>query len=439
MRFRVPGTRTATVIACAGLCLWSVRSVAQYLTSRDVLGADQVVPDVVLDYGPDPNQFGHLYLPEGEGPFPVLVVIHGGCWLSFANLGYLGRFAKAFAEAGIATWNIEYRRVDNPGGGWPNTFLDVANGIDVLRTVGDEYRLDLNQVVAVGHSAGGHLALWAAARPRIDEESVLYSETPLPIVAAVSLAGPGQLAPFRDTDNEVCGGDVIDQLLGGSPDEVPDHYAAGSPIQMLPLGVPQRLITGVDDPAVPPTYAETYAAAATKAGDDAVALILDGAAHFEAIVPGTDVWPEVQAEILGLFEEREQYASSEVEQEIWALEEAYMSAFENAKHSEIVELLHRDFLGWPRELESPSDRSEASRFLKDNFPEPLQLSFELDRAGIRVSGDAAITHYIVRISEKGGFGERQVQAVRITHTWIRDGADWKILGGMSSTVPGSVR
>ncbi|MCG6948000.1 MAG: alpha/beta hydrolase, partial [Acidobacteria bacterium] len=237
MRFRVPGTRTATVIACACLCLWSARSMAQYLTSRDVLGADPVVPNVVLNYGTDANQFGHLFLPDGEGPFPVLVVIHGGCWLSFADLEYLGRFAKAFAQAGIATWNIEYRRVDSPGGGWPNTLLDVAKAIDFLRAMESEYRLDLNRVVAVGHSAGGHLALWAAARPRIEEESVLYSETSLPIVAAVSLAGPGQLAPFRDMDNEVCGGDVIDQLLGGSPDEVPDHYAAGSPIRMLPLGV----------------------------------------------------------------------------------------------------------------------------------------------------------------------------------------------------------
>jgi acetyl esterase/lipase len=291
---------------CLILCLWPTPSTAQYLSSSDVLGAEPVEPDFVLAYGADPEQFGHLYLPEGPGPHPVLVAIHGGCWLSFADLEHLGRFSAAFADAGIAVWSIEYRRVDSPGGGWPNTFLDVGSGIDFLRSLEPEYRLDLTRVVVVGHSAGGHLALWAAARPKIAEESVLHSGAPLSITAAVSLAGPGQLAPFRDTDNEVCGGDVIDQLLGGSPDELPGHYEAGAPIRLLPLGVPQRLITGVDDPAVPPTYAETYAAAASEAGDDVEAITLEGAAHFETIVPGTEVWPEVQSEILGLFEKREQ-------------------------------------------------------------------------------------------------------------------------------------
>jgi acetyl esterase/lipase len=261
---------------------------------------------VVLKYGTDPNQFGHLYLPEGKGPFPVLVVIHGGCWLSFADLEHVGRFSAAFADAGIAVWSIEYRRVDSPGGGWPNTFLDVGRGIDFLRSMVSEYPLDLKRVVVVGHSAGGHLALWAAARPRIAVESVLHSDAPLPITAAVSLAGPGQLAPLRENDNEVCGGDVVDQLLGGSPGEVPGHYAAGVPFRMLPLGVPQRLITGAGDSAIPPVFAESYAAAAKEAGDDVEAVILEGAAHFEIIVPGTDVWPQVEAEILELFEKRDE-------------------------------------------------------------------------------------------------------------------------------------
>ena len=291
---------------CLILCLWPTPSTAQYLSSSDVLGAEPVEPDFVLAYGADPEQFGHLYLPEGPGPHPVLVAIHGGCWLSFADLEHLGRFSAAFADAGIAVWSIEYRRVDSPGGGWPNTFLDVGSGIDFLRSVEPEYRLDLTRVVVVGHSAGGHLALWAAARPKIAEESVLHSGAPLSITAAVSLAGPGQLAPLRDTDNEVCGGDVIDQLLGGSPEEVPGHYAAGVPGRMLPLGVSQRLITGVGDSAITPQFAEAYATAAKEAGDDVLALTLDRAGHFETIVPGTEVWPEVQSEILELFEVREQ-------------------------------------------------------------------------------------------------------------------------------------
>jgi acetyl esterase/lipase len=277
---------------------------ADYLSAQDVMNAEPVEPDFVLTYGPGPDQFGHLRLPKGPGPFPVLVVIHGGCWLSFADLKYTGHFAAEFAQSGVATWSLEYRRVDSPGGGWPNTFLDVANGIDHLRSIKSEYRLDLSQVVVVGHSAGGHLALWAAGRAKIAEDSPLYSATPLAIKGVVSLAGPAQLAPFRDTDNKVCGGDVIDELMGGSPEEVPGHYAAGSPFRLLPLGVPQRLLTGVDDLAVPAHFADSYAAAAVKAGDDATAVSLAGAAHFEVIVPGTNVWSEVESTILSLFEKR---------------------------------------------------------------------------------------------------------------------------------------
>ena len=124
---------------------------------------------------------------------------------------------------------------------------------------------------------------------------------------------------------------------------------------------------------------------------------------------------------------------SEVEREVWALEEAYISAFKNARHNEIASMLHRDFLGWPRESEWPSEKSDVARFLKENFPQPLEMGFELNRAGIRVSGDVVITHYLVMIRGEDSVGTGQVQAVRITHTWIKEGAHWKILGGMSST------
>jgi acetyl esterase/lipase len=300
--------RVLALALAAGVTVWILPapSAAQYLSAQDVLSADPVEADFVLAYGNEPEQFGHLRLPEGSGPFPVLVIIHGGCWLSFANLQYMSRFAADLSEAGIATWNIEYRRVDSPGGGWPNTFLDVANGIDYLRFLQAEYHLDLSQVIVAGHSAGGHLALWAAGRSNISEESPLYLEAPLVIKGAVSLDGPGQLAPMRDTDNEVCGGDVVDMLMGGSPEEVPDNYAAGSPIRLLPIDVPMRLVTGEDDPAVPPRFAEAFAAAAAEVGDDATVIILREAAHFEAIVPETNVWPEVRSTILGMFGKVEQ-------------------------------------------------------------------------------------------------------------------------------------
>ena len=129
----------------------------------------------------------------------------------------------------------------------------------------------------------------------------------------------------------------------------------------------------------------------------------------------------------------------EVEEQIWALEEIYMTAFEAADHKIILDLLHDRFLGWPRESELPTGKSESTEFLKDNYPEPLELDFELKRAGIRVSGDVAITHYLVMIKGKNDLGAGPTHTIRITHTWIREGADWRILGGMSGTAPGSVR
>jgi pimeloyl-ACP methyl ester carboxylesterase len=175
-----------------------------------------------------------------------------------------------------------------------------------LRFLQSEHHLDLSQVVVAGHSAGGHLALWAAGRPNVSEESPLYREAPLSITGVVCLNGPGQLAPLRNTDNEDCGGDVVDMLMGGSPEEVPDNYAAGSPIQLLPLGVPFRLLTGADDYPVLKRLADTFAAAAVEAGDDVKAVTLERTAHFETIVPGTDVWPEVRSTILDMFGKFEQ-------------------------------------------------------------------------------------------------------------------------------------
>ena len=128
---------------------------------------------------------------------------------------------------------------------------------------------------------------------------------PLRVIGAVSLAGPGQLGPFRDLDNQVCGMDIIDELMGGSPEDAPANYAAGSPIRLLPLDVPQVLITGVDDPAVPPRFADDYAVAARSSGDEATSVTLDGASHFEVIAPTSGVWPQIKERVLHMFRRSE--------------------------------------------------------------------------------------------------------------------------------------
>lgn len=172
------GARVAQFCAVALLCVSAVP--AQLLKPRDVDVIAAAPPDRVIAYGSDPNQFGQLFLPKGRGQFPVAVVIHGGCWKKFADLKNTAPMSDALRKAGIATWNIEYRRVDNEGGGWPGTYLDIAAAIDHLRTLAREHRLDMKEVITVEHSAGGHLALWAAARRRLTEESPLYVKNPLP-------------------------------------------------------------------------------------------------------------------------------------------------------------------------------------------------------------------------------------------------------------------
>ncbi len=235
-------------------------------------------------YGSGPQQFGELRLPEGKGPFPVFVIIHGGCWMSAFDYVYMTRLSAWLAERGVASWTIEYRRVGDEGGGWPGTFLDVATATDHLRALARDAPLDLDRVFAAGHSAGGQLALWLASRGRLAEKSELYRENPLPIRGVLGLAAITDLAQYRVGPPDSCHSSV-EQLLGGGPDKFPVRYAETSPQQRLPLGVPQIFIQGENDPIVDPASVRAYIAAAKAAGDTAVVLPLPAAGHFEASVP----------------------------------------------------------------------------------------------------------------------------------------------------------
>ena len=273
---------------------------AQRLGPRDVDKLPSKPPDARISYGNDPLQVGELRVPQGKGPFPVAVVIHGGCWVSkFATLQNTAALSDALRDAGVATWNIEYRRLDNPGGGWPGTFADVADGTDKLREIAKAHPLDLSRVVTVGHSAGAHLALWAAARGRLKKGSPLFRDNPLTLRAAVALDGPGDLRGFYEYAKNICGANVIDQLMGGSPSAVAERYAQGSPAELLPLGTKQVLIVGIDSGVMPPPARESYAAAVMKAGD-AVEIIEVPGGHFEMTAPTTAAWTTVKEKVLSL-------------------------------------------------------------------------------------------------------------------------------------------
>ncbi|MBV9229511.1 MAG: alpha/beta hydrolase [Chloroflexi bacterium] len=251
-----------------------------------------------LPYAPGVLQFGELHLPGPGGIHPTVILIHGGFWRTPYDYTLMTGLAKDLAKRGIAAWNIEYRRIGDPQGGWPATLLDVARAADHLRIIAAKYALDLQRVVTVGHSAGGHLALWLAARPRITTGSTLSgagapgspageSALPLAISGAISLAGVSDLAMGWSMK---LGDEAVAELLGGSPGDVPERYATASPAAMLPLGVPQVLIHGTADDRVPFAMSQAYAAAAQAAGDQATLIELKNQDHFVLIDPHSAAW-----------------------------------------------------------------------------------------------------------------------------------------------------
>jgi acetyl esterase/lipase len=257
--------------------------------------------DYRISYGKDESQFGDLRVPPGAGPHPVVILIHGGCWKAdFATLRDLAPMADALKAEGIATWNIEYRRLSQSGSGWPGTYLDVSKSVDYLREIAGDKKLDLTRVIVIGHSAGGHLAMWVAARFRLSSKSALYVKDPLPIRGVIDLAGTGDMKGFIQFEKHGCHGAVVEEMLGGKPIDVPERYAQASAINMLPLGIPQVLIWGRNDDIAPIWMGERYTLAAKQAGDPVRLLSIPDVGHFEIASPLATTWPAVRSEIFAL-------------------------------------------------------------------------------------------------------------------------------------------
>lgn len=226
-------------------------------------------------YGDHPDQHGELFVPPGEARAGVAVVLHGGFWRDAYGRSLMDRLCEDLARAGLPAWNLEYRRL--PEGGWPETFDDVAAGIDALADLG----LDTSSVVTIGHSAGGHLALWAGAR----------AEPRVRVTHVVSQAGVADLREAARLQLSDC---VVHDLLGGTPHEVPERYASASPAELLPLAVPQLLVHGGRDDTVPASISRDYVERAVAAGDD-VELVVDGpSGHFEHLDPSSELWHAVR-------------------------------------------------------------------------------------------------------------------------------------------------
>ncbi len=267
--------------------------------SSDLLFLPVLPADYRIPYGADPSQFGDLWLPapRGQTRFPVVIFFHGGWWKSEYDLGYAGRLCAALKGAGIACWSVEYRRVGATGGGWPGTFRDAATGIDFLATLASRFPLDLDRVVTMGHSAGGHLAFWAAGRHRISSASELHLPPPqLPLRGAISLAGAVDLRltidlsgyfTFAHDKHEVF------NLMGGKPNDVPERYKAGNPGDLLPFSVPQVLIQGGLDDQIPAELPFRWARMSEGWSPTVEVNLLEKLDHFDVVDPRSTAWPTV--------------------------------------------------------------------------------------------------------------------------------------------------
>ena len=258
----------------------------------------QAWPFVTVPYGSTPDQVGDIRLPQRDGPAPVVVILHGGGWKEQWERELMDGIAADLAEHGIASWNLEYRRVGPSGGGWPATFEDVASGVEFVSDLAGRYPLDLGRVALLGHSAGGHLALWAAARAARDPGP----EQRLPIRVVVSIAG---VTDLRESAHRglISGENAVVGLLGGLPSDVPERYRLTSPMERLPLRVPMLLVQGTAD------YVQDlvdmnrrFAAAAAHAGDTVELMELDGVEHLEPIERRSAAWGSVRSRVTALLE-----------------------------------------------------------------------------------------------------------------------------------------
>ena len=287
-------------LACAAVPLAAqskLPDLPRLMTPRSVSSLPAAAPTETIAYGDAPSQRVEYYRPKAADGVrhPVVVLVHGGCWRqSIAGPELMRPAAGAFLDKGYAVWSVGYRRIDEEGGGYPGTYQDVARAIDLLRERAEAEKLDLDRVVLFGHSAGGHLALWAAGRANLPATSPLRTDSPLKPRGVVSVGGIGSL---KDLQGEIainCGADTVEKLAPGDGDA---RFADTSPDLLVPTRTPTVMLHGVYDSAAFPAVGLWYAQAARKAGDLAEVQLAPVAGHFEVIAPGTPAFAQAMAAV----------------------------------------------------------------------------------------------------------------------------------------------
>lgn len=235
------------------------------------------------------------------------ILVHGGCWSAklkdlpeaVTSFERLRPIASALADAGIASWNIEYRRLGNDGGGWPGCYQDLSRATDLLRDIASRYHLDLSRTIAIGHSSRGQLAMWLVARGKLPKNSPLDTDSPLPLKGVVDIDGPPDLVSFQPMEQPMCGAPVVTQFLGGTPAEFPSRYREGSIAALLPTAARQELSVRAK-PAEVNALLEQYVGVAEKAGDPVRMFTFQGNSHSDGINPTAPDWETVMASVRSL-------------------------------------------------------------------------------------------------------------------------------------------
>jgi acetyl esterase/lipase len=252
------------------------------VSAEDILSQPQPRPDDRVAYGADPNQFLEVRLPRARAPHAVLLNIHGGYWRAKYDLEHTGHLCEALRTAGLATFNAEYRRVGNAGGGWPGTFEDIRSACRFLQQEHSRFQLDLDKLIVMGHSAGGQLALCLAAH----ETSVHR---------VVSLAG---VVDLKQAFALHLSNDAVAEFLNGKPGAVPEHYREANPMELSLPRTRQWLIHGTEDDIVPPEFSRDYVTQKKKAGESVSLLEIPNAGHFDLIDPAADAFAKVRSTVM---------------------------------------------------------------------------------------------------------------------------------------------
>lgn len=300
--FSPPRLLLSALILLTALWIATEEVTAQLVSWRDLISAEVLPPDELIHFGEDSLQFGELWVPDSVNRKTAVVLIHGGCWLSdYPGVELMHPMANKLREEGFIVWNLEYRRLGHEGGGYPGTFLDVAEGADLLPSLLEERGLQVGRILVSGHSAGGHLATWLASRSTIPQESVLRREHPLQPDGLISLAGINDLEQYARYGSSSCGEKSVERLVD-LVERGSDAYRDTSPAELLPLGIPYIEITAAFDAPVPPFFGRAFTEKARAAGDNVSLILQPEAGHFEMIAPWSSEWIEVVEQFILLAE-----------------------------------------------------------------------------------------------------------------------------------------